>query len=105
MLEMLVHWSGVPPANQRFIEIVIPAGASYEIVDIDAVPGWHLPESSSARRFGHDWYAEQRSAILMVPSVVTHLERNVIINVDHPEFPLLQAGPEKPIRWDDRLFG
>ncbi len=105
MLGMLVRWNGVPPANQRFIEIVIPVGTSYESADIDAVPGWHLPGSSSARRFGHDWYAACRSAILLVPSVVTRLERNVIINADHPEFPLLQTGPEKPVRWDERLFG
>ena len=105
MLEMLVRWSGVPPANQRFIEIVIPAGTSYEVVDVDAVPGWHLPESSSARRFGHDWYAGRRSAILLVPSVVTRVERNVLINADHPEFPLLRAGPEMSVRWDERLFG
>lgn len=105
MLEMLVRWNGVPPAKQRFIEIVFPAGTSYEVVDVDAVPGWHLPESPSARRFGHDWYVQRRSAILLVPSVVTRLERNVIINADHPEFPSLQTGPEKPVRWDERLFG
>ena len=105
MLEMLVRWNGVPPANQRFIEIVVPAGTSYEVVDVDAVPGWQLPQASSARRFGHDWYAQRRSVILLVPSVVTRLERHVIINADHPEFTQLQAGPDMPVRWDDRLFG
>ena len=105
MLEMLVRWNGVPPANQRFIEILVPAGASYEVVDVSTVPGWDLPEGPSARRFGHDWYVQRRSAILLVPSVVTRMERNVIINADHPEFPQLQAGPEMPVRWDERLFG
>ncbi len=105
MLEMLVRWSGVPPANQHFIEILIPAGVSYEVVDVESVPGWHLPESSSARRFGHDWYVQRRSAILLVPSVVTRMERNVIINAGHPEFAMLQAGSETPVRWDERLFG
>ena len=104
MLEMLVRWNGIPPANQRFIEIVIPADTRYEIVDVEAVQGWHLPESSSARRFGRDWYVERRSAILLVPSVVTRMERNLIINADHPEFPRLQAGPGTPVRWDERLF-
>ena len=105
MLEMLVRWSGVPPTNQHFIEIQVPPGVSYEVVDVDAVQGWHLSESPSARRFGHDWYVQRRSAILLVPSVVTRLERNVIINADHSEFPRLQAGPEMPVRWDERLFG
>lgn len=105
MLEMLVRWSGVPPANQQFIEILVPVGVSYEVVDVESVPGWHLPESPSARRFGHDWYVQRRSAILLVPSVVTRMERHVIINADHPEFALLQAGSETPVRWDERLFG
>lgn len=105
MLEMLVRWSGVPPANQHFIEILVPADTSYEVVDLKAVPGWHLPESPSARRFGHDWHVQRRSAILRVPSVVTRMERNVIIDADHPEFALLRAGPEMPVRWDERLFG
>lgn len=105
MLEMLVRWSGVPPANQHFIKILIPVGVSYEVVDVESVPGWHLPESPSARRFGHDWYVQRRSAILLVPSVVTRMERNVIINADHPEFAMLQAGSETSVRWDERLFG
>lgn len=105
MLEMLVRWSGVPPANQHFIEILVPAGTSYEVVEVEEVPGWHLPESPSARRFGHEWCVEGRSAILLVPSVVTRMERNVIVNADHPEFPQLQAGPAMPVRWDERLFG
>ena len=58
----------------------------------------------ATRRFGHDWYVERRSAILLVPPVVTRMERNLIINADHPEFPRLQAGPETPVRWDERLF-
>jgi hypothetical protein len=33
------------------------------------------------------------------------MERNLIINVGHPEFPQLQAGSEMPVRWDERLFG
>ena len=105
MLEMLVRWIGVPPANQHFIEIRVPAGVSYKVIELEAVPGWHLPESPSARRFGHHWYVQRRSAILLVPSVVRRMERNLIINADHPEFPQLQAGSEMPVRWDERLFG
>ncbi len=105
MLEMLVRWSGVPPANQHFIEILVPAGTSYEVVDVESIPGWHLPGSPAARRFGHDWHAQRRSALLLVPSVVTRMERNVVVNADHPEFPQFQTGPEMPVRWDERLFG
>ena len=105
MLEALVRWNGPPPGNQRFIEIEMPAATSYEVVDAGALPDWHLPDSAPARRFGHRWYIECRSAILIVPSVVVRMERNIIINADHPEFGRLIPGEERSVWWDDRLFG
>lgn len=104
MLEALVRWNGPPPGNQHFMEIEIPAGTSYEVVDTGSLPDWHLPDSPSARRFGHRWHAEGRSAILIVHSVVARMERNIIINADHPEFGRLIPGVARPVWWDDRLF-
>ncbi|HCH93622.1 MAG TPA: hypothetical protein DFK13_01910, partial [Erythrobacter sp.] len=40
MLEKLVHHSGEIPPNQHFIEIVIPAGTSYEVFSDAHHPGW-----------------------------------------------------------------
>lgn len=104
MLEKLVHWSGTIPPNQHFIEIIIPAGVSYEVLMADHLPDWHLPGGAAARRFGHDWYAERRSAILIVPSVVARIERNVVINADHADHKRISHGLETPIWWDERLF-
>ena len=104
MLEALVYWNGPPPGSQHFVEIRIPAGTSYDVVGPDALPDWQLRDSPSARRFGHQWYAERRSCILIVPSVVARTERNIIINADHPEFSRLTPGPEAPVWWDERLF-
>ncbi len=104
MLEMLVRWNGLPPRDQHFVRIKIPRGISYDVIEGGDLPDWHLPDSASARRAGHRWYTSGRSAILIVPSVVARVERDVIINVDHPEFPKLKPGPETPIWWDERLF-
>ncbi len=104
MLEMLVRWNGPPPGNQHFVRIEVPAGTSCEIADPDTIPGWQLLDSPSARQFGHRWYAEGRSAILIVPSVVVRMERNIIINASHPEFPPVTPGAETPVWWDGRLF-
>ena len=104
MLETLVRWNGPPPGNQHFVKIVIPEDISYEVVDTTALRDWHLPDSQSARGFGHRWYARQRSAILIVPSVVARMDRNIIINAMHPEFRRLQPGPATPVWWDERLF-
>lgn len=104
MLEKLVHWNGALPPNQHFIEITIPRGTSYEVATGDTVPNWFEPNGRTARRFGRDWYRENRSAILIVPSVVARMERNCVINARHPEFGCLEVGLETPVWWDQRLF-
>lgn len=104
LLEKLAHWNGTLPPNQHFIEVTIPAGTSYEVVTADILPDWCTTSGMAARRFGHQWYEEKRSAILLVPSVVARVERNVVINSRHADFNRLTAGLETPVWWDRRLF-
>lgn len=104
MLEMLARWNGPPPGNQHFIRIEIPRGTTYEVIEPEDLPGWHAPGSPAAREAGHDWYTRGESAVLLVPSVVARMDRNVLINADHPDFSRLRPGPETAVWWDDRLF-
>ena len=85
-------WGRELPPNQHYIEIAIPAGVTYEVASADHLPGWHRPDGTSARLFGHRWYSERRSAVLFVPSVVARVERNIIINATHDDFPTNKAG-------------
>lgn len=102
LLEKLAHFNGVLPANQHYIEIELPAGLSYETITKDSLPGWL--DAAQARAEGTRWYAEQRSAILIVPSFVSRLEENVIINCRHAEAGRIRPGLEYPVPWDTRLF-
>lgn len=104
MLEKLVHYNGVLPPNQHFIEIQIPAGVSYEVVTKDSVDGWDRPDGTESREFGRKWIDDMRSAILFVPSVVSREENNVLINPNHDDSDNIEVGQEKPVRWDARLF-
>ena len=104
MLEKLVHYSGEMPPNQHFITLTIPAGTSYEVVNPDLLPGWADEHGEAARRFGMNWLAQARSAVLLVPSVVARMEQNVVFNVRHPDFAAIRPGLETPIWWDERLF-
>ena len=63
MLETLVRWSGALPSNQHYVEITVPAGISYEVVTDHVLPAWHHPTRTVARKFGHAWYDQHRSAI------------------------------------------
>ena len=104
MLEQLVHWNGTLPPNQHYIEIAIPKGTSYEIVTPQTFPECFSPDGEAARRFGRQWYAENRSAVLIAPSVVARMEHNVVVNCRHPDFRGISVGLETPVWWDRRLF-
>lgn len=105
LLEKLVHGSGRLPPNQHYIEITIPRGLSYEVFSPAALPNWDSMPVTVSRPFGEHWCLEKRSVILLVPSVIARLDRNVLINVAHPEFRFLEASLHEPVFWDRRLFG
>ena len=49
-----------------------------EILDPAGLPGWDHAGQRVSRAFGDVWYDEQPSAVLLVPSIVTRVERNVV---------------------------
>ena len=104
LLEILVHGSGNVPRSQGYIEIGIPDGLSVEVVTPEDVPHWDAQSSAITGNFGDRWYDERRTLVLIVPSVVTLVERNVLINQQHPDFPQIRASPPLPVRWDARLW-
>lgn len=104
MLEKLVHYNGILPPNQHFVAIEIPAGTRYETVTKDNLPGWDDTDGVKSRAFGAAWIDAARSAILIVPSVVSREESNILINPGHPDADRIRPGKEQPVRWDRRLF-
>jgi RES domain-containing protein len=104
MLEKLVRGSGRLPPNQHFIEITIPNGLSYEIVEPAHLPGWDDPAGAASKSFGAGWQQSRRSILLIVPSLVARMEHNFLINPEHPEFPQIRHGLHRPVWWDRRLF-
>ncbi len=108
LVEILVHANRrTPPSAARYIQATISADISRETFNPGDHPGWNNPhDPSAAQAFGRQWLSERRSAILLVPSVVTAgLDTNVVVNPDHPDVARIGIGPETPVRLDPRLFG
>ena len=108
LVEVLVHANRLrPPSAARFVEAVVPDVVSREVFDAAAVPGWDDPDDVEvAQAFGLSWIKERRSALLIVPSVVTEgRDLNVVVNPEHPDAVLIRVGPETPVGLDRRLFG
>lgn len=105
LLEKLVHSNtGKIPQKQQWIEISIPAGTSYEVVTPHSLRGWDNPSQKISKRFGDQWVKEQRSAVLIVPSIVARVDNNILINEAHPEFNQITTSLNQPVIWDSRLF-
>ena len=104
MLEKLVHANAVMPPNQHFIRITIPNGVSYEMFQTADNPGWDSKNERVCKAFGDAWYADKRSALLLVPSIPARLERNILIHPLHQDADAIVYDLPEPIWWDDRLY-
>ena len=104
LLEKLAHSSGLLPPNQHYIEITIPNGLTYEILNEASLPGWDNATPTVSRAYGETWQGAGRSLILFVPSVLARLDQNILINRRHPEALRIRWTLHRPVYWDARLF-
>ena len=105
MLEKLVHANSVIPPNQHCVRITIPIGTSFEVFQPTSHPGWGSKSETLGSAHGDAWFKEQRSAILIVPSIPARIDRNFLINPGHPDAAAITHDLPYPIWWDERLFG
>ena len=106
MLEILVHTRiGKVPKTHLYVIGELSDKIYSESVSPKQLPaGWDLPEAVVARGFGDCWIREQRSAALLVPSVVTGGEGNVVINPLYIDVRKIRVSNPIPANWDSRLF-
>jgi len=93
------------PRTLVFVRIDVPGDVSVEDIRPEDLAGWDADSKNVSRAFGDRWYDEQRSAVLLVPSLAAPgLERNVLINQRHPHFTRLSASEPEPLRGHPNLF-
>jgi RES domain-containing protein len=97
--------TGSIPKRQQWIEIGIPATVEIEEISAADLPGWDEPDQLASRAYGDAWIVAQRTAVLVVPSVVGRPhERNAVINQRHGAFGRITATAPEPVQWNERLF-
>jgi RES domain-containing protein len=104
MLEKLVHTNGRMPKHQVCVTFEAPDSVKSTTLEPSDIPGWDDPDMIASRKAGDAWLAKAPTAVLRVPSVVFDVERNVLINPEHPEFRRFRVVGIEPVRWDERLF-
>jgi len=105
-LENLVHRSG-EGLNDTFsvTEISIPESISMITVHANQLTaGWDsLSGQSETQVIGNNWIQVNKSAILIVPSVIIPDEFNYLINPAHSDFSKIEVTSVSPFRFDQRL--
>jgi RES domain-containing protein len=106
LLEALVHLNfDEVPDSYSWVEILIPEGKEVEELVSQDIPTWNTDDLTQTRAYGDLWFEQKRTAVLLVPSVVTAgVERNILINQDHLDFGGLRASEVREVVWDERLF-
>lgn len=108
-LELLVHRSAVR-LNRKYKVMVIRIPNKSTLikkVNIKDLPeNWRTMRGYTAlQKIGGDWYDNEESLILEIPSAVLPKESNFMINTKHPDFKkLVNLEHLEPYFWDDRLF-
>jgi RES domain-containing protein len=106
-LELLVH-TDVPlaPSDLVAFELEIPDTIEIESVELADLPkDWRLPGYPSCRAIGDTWLAEERTAVLRVPSAVVPEESNYIINPGHRAAKAIHVVGRRKFAFDSRLLG
>ncbi len=104
MLERLVYARiGRLPEGDRWISVEIEDRLLERFAPARPFPFWS-EDVRATRAYGDRWLAERRSLALLVPSAVTRIDRNLVINPEHPAFPSLVPSEPREVLWDPRLF-
>lgn len=107
-LELFVHVSpGALPADLISIRGKLPNSVSVqEIAEADLPSNWReYPAPTELQTIGTDWLVGQSSVVLVVPSAINSLEKNILLNPAHPAIRELNVETGQPFRFDPRMFG
>lgn len=88
-LELIVNVEDVSTIYKRYVVIPIEFDlALIEEIEIDALsPGWNSSSINPVtQKIGDQWVAGMSSPLLKVPSCVTEIESNYLLNPLHPDF-------------------
>ena len=106
ILETRVHANADRPPPREIAVITIPPEVRVSDIDAHDLPGWDHDNQIASRRAGNTWIAAGNTVALIVPSRAgAPLERNVVINLAHPDAKKLRVESFGAVPWDMRLFG
>jgi RES domain-containing protein len=106
-LELFVHL-GPDDIHLRLVSfrVEIPQNIQIDIVEPSILPrDWrNEPPPDSTKEIGTRWSESGRAAVLRVPSVITPVESNFLLNPRHSAFERIKIGDPQPFSFDPRMW-
>lgn len=106
-LETFVHQTQRPVIPMKITVLDLPDDPElYFEPDVSSLPtGWSsLPADRPSMAYGTAWLKSCSHLGLIVPSAVMQLERNVVINPQHPAMGKVRIVEVLDFSYDERLF-
>lgn len=106
MLETLIHLQSASVLDSFTLLSIDVPDRLIEWIDIQQLPAdWAAPEAPAALRlFGDAWIQSRGSVALRVPSALSPVEANYLLNPDHPDFnAIVKQANDIPFRFDARF--
>ena len=104
VLENLVHWqTSTVPKGLVSVAADIPDDIEQEELERRYLPESRDNSYTPFREIGDDWVRRGETAVLWVPSVVSPVEANILINQTHEDFGKIAIHEPTPARVDSRL--
>lgn len=104
MLEILAQSNGKMPKNKVYVQIEIDKTIDVYRIDPERYKNWDSKDFEVSRSIGDQWLEDSRTVALIVPSVISQHDSNILINPKHSDFGKIQFSDHRVVKWDDRLF-
>jgi RES domain-containing protein len=107
MAEVTVHFTlATLPGDYMMVTINIPADITVKEVSERELPAdWKdFPHAVSTQKFGDNFVLENQYCALMIPSVVTQGDFNILLNPYHKDFAKIKVTKIERFPFDKRIF-
>lgn len=107
MAEVAVHFTlATLPSDYLMLTINIPDDIEGQLVkEVNLPKDWKdFPHPVSTQKIGDQFVSENKYCLLIVPSVVTKGDYNVLINPNHKDFSRISITKLEKFPFDKRIF-
>jgi RES domain-containing protein len=106
-LEIFIHSQPfLPDKGYKAFYLEWPDRIAEVFVAKNLPADWRIiPPPRSTMEIGDQWVLEERSAVLAVPSAITPVERNFLLNPAHRDFDQIRIARPIDFTFDPRLIG